>query len=57
MRCPNCEAEVPSDEERCPECDIPLAVTCPSCGDRVQVSDLEECSTCGASLTHAVEPA
>lgn len=57
MRCPNCGADVSKRAERCPECDVPLTVTCPGCGDRVQVTDTEECPTCGASLTHAGQAA
>jgi RNA polymerase subunit RPABC4/transcription elongation factor Spt4 len=54
--CSNCGASVDEDaSERCPECNAPLKVVCPSCGALVP-EDEEECPTCGGSLAHASQP-
>jgi predicted amidophosphoribosyltransferase len=54
-RCANCGFEVDEEaEDRCPSCSLPLKVTCSNCGGKVP-ADAEECGTCGAWLTHAVD--
>lgn len=57
MTCPNCGAVAGARDERCANCDVPLTVACPACGDHVQPGDEEQCPTCGSSLVHAVEVA
>ena len=53
--CPNCGAEVDATaEDRCPSCSIPVKVACANCGEHVP-ADADECSSCGAPLTHAVD--
>jgi RNA polymerase subunit RPABC4/transcription elongation factor Spt4 len=55
--CPNCGATVDEDaDERCPECNAPITVVCPTCGKRVP-EDEEQCPRCGGSLAHAAEGA
>ena len=54
ITCPNCGAEAPRDEDRCPSCSIPLAVLCPDCGAHAP-SDEDDCPACGASLAQATE--
>jgi RNA polymerase subunit RPABC4/transcription elongation factor Spt4 len=55
VTCANCGATVDEDaEDRCPECQTPVKVVCPSCGTRVP-EDEDACPHCGASLAHAGE--
>ena len=44
----------PSDE-RCPECNVPLKVVCPNCGEYAPEAD-QTCPSCGGSLAHAEQP-
>ncbi|HVM69832.1 MAG TPA: zinc ribbon domain-containing protein [Gaiellaceae bacterium] len=51
--CPNCGAEVDElADDRCPDCSVPLKVTCANCGEKTP-ADGEECVACAAPLTHA----
>jgi uncharacterized membrane protein YvbJ len=51
--CENCGAEVPRDEEKCPECGKRFAsVRCPACGFIGEVANFRAgCPKCGYSLT------
>ena len=53
--CPNCGAEVEDETlDRCPDCSVPLKVTCANCGEKAPAGG-EECPECGALLAHAAE--
>jgi len=51
--CENCGAEVPRDEEKCPECGKRFAsVRCPACGFIGEVAHFKGgCPRCGYSMT------
>lgn len=54
-RCPSCGALVDQTaDDRCPECSLPIKVSCPDCGAKVP-ADEDECPQCGTSLAHAAD--
>ena len=52
MRCPSCDASLPSGSNFCEQCGAPLPRPCPACGHANSVA-AKFCAKCGATLTPA----
>jgi class 3 adenylate cyclase/tetratricopeptide (TPR) repeat protein len=54
MKCPQCQAENPSDMRFCGQCAAPLAAVCPSCGSANPPGN-KFCGQCATPLTGATQ--
>ena len=51
MRCSNCDAAIPEEEQFCPQCGVPVGVVakCPHCGAAMLPGE-QFCGECGQKV-------